>query len=75
MATISTNRATMPRVNPNIKCGASNARKVATATEQANLRKAISHLQKSLDATTDSAMLVNLSSAFNLTRTIILDRR
>lgn len=73
MATLQHNRATYQHVNGNIRVGS--RKPVATATETANIRKAIKHLQDAVNATNDTTMLVNLSSAFQLTRTIILARK
>lgn len=74
MATIATNRATFQRVNPQMRVG--KAKKAYfTPTEQANIRKAISALQRACDATDNSTAMVNLTTAFQLTRTIILDNK
>ena len=73
MATIQSNRATYQHVNGNIRVGG--RKPVATSTETANIRKAVKHLQDAVNATNETAMLVNLSSAFQLTRTIILSHK
>ena len=73
MATVQSNRATYQHINGNIRVGG--RKPVATTTETANIRKAIKHLQDAVNATNDTAMLVNLSTVFQLTRTIILARK
>lgn len=75
MATIATNRATMPTINGNIRVGSSLRKRAATDTEVANIRKAISSLNRAIDATNDTAMLTNLSDAFQGIRRIILDNK
>lgn len=75
MATISTNRATMPVINGNIRVGSARRKRAATDVEVANIRKAISHLNKAIDATNDTLMLSNLSDAFQSIRRIILDNK
>ena len=75
MATIATNRATMPNINGNIRVGSSLRKRAATDTEVANIRKAISNLNKAIDATNDTAMMNALSDAFQGIRRIILDNK
>jgi hypothetical protein len=67
MATISTNRASHIRVNPNLHVG---KRKTPylTTSEQADLRKAITALQRAVDATDKQSLLINVSTAYNITR-------
>jgi hypothetical protein len=74
MATIATNRASFQHVNTQMRVGKPK-RTVLSQVEQANLRKAISCLQKAVDATDDSAAMINMTTAFNLTRTVILDNK
>lgn len=75
MATIVTNRATMPIVNGNIRVGSSKRKRAATDAEVANIRKAISNLNKAIDATNDTLMMSALMDAFQSVRRIILDNK
>lgn len=74
MATIQTNRASFQRINPHLRVGKQKG-PVLTTTEQANIRKAVTALQKACDATDHSTAMVNLSTAFGLVRTVILDNK
>lgn len=75
MTTIATNRATMPNINGNIRVGSSKRKRAASDAEVANIRKAIGHLNRAIDATNDETMLTNLSDAFQGIRRIILDNK
>ena len=72
MATISTNRATMPNINPNIRVGRQK-RPYLSTVEQENIRKAIRALSVAVNARDHNSAMVNLSSAFQTCRKIILD--
>lgn len=74
MATISTHRATMPKINGNIRVGKPRKR-AASDAEVANLRKAISHINRAIDATNDTLMMSSLQDAFQSIRRIILDNK
>lgn len=75
MATIQSNRATYQHVNGNIRVGSGKRKRAATDTEVANIRKAIASLNKSIDATNDTLMMVCLSDAYQTIRKIILDNK
>lgn len=74
MATIATNRATFQRVNPQMRVGKPK-RPILSTSEQAELRKAIAALQRAVDAGDKSTALVNLTTAFSITRSIITTAR
>lgn len=74
MATIADNRASFQRLNPQMRVGKAKKPALST-TEQANLRKAISALQRACNATDNSTAMVNMSTAFGLVRTVILDNK
>jgi hypothetical protein len=75
MATIATNRATMPTINGSIRVGSSKRKRAASDAEVANIRKAISNLNKAIDATNDTLMMSALMDAFQGVRRIILDNK
>jgi len=74
MATIATNRAAHIRVNPQMRVG-KRSTPFLTQSEQATIRKAIAALQRAVDDTNRPTAMVNLTSAFQLTRAVIQARK
>ena len=73
MATIFANgRSSRQHVNQNIKVGSLKRKKYLTSCEVTNIRKAISSLSRACETTKESATLVELMSAYQTLRTIIL---
>lgn len=70
MATINTSRSTHQRLNGQMRIGKPK-KPVLSSLEQAQVRKAISALQKAVDATDRNTLLVNLSDVFHTTRNTI----
>lgn len=70
MATIQTNRASHQHLNGNLRVGKPK-KPILTQAEQADLRKAIAALQRAVDATDNSGLLVNLTTGFRIVRNTI----
>lgn len=70
MATIATNRASHQHLNGNLRVGKPK-KPVLSTSEQADLRKAIAALQRAVDSTDKSGLLVNLTTGFRIARNII----
>jgi hypothetical protein len=70
MATIQTNRAAHQRINPQMRVGKPK-KPVLSPSEQADIRKAIAALQRAVDATNKSDLLVNLTTGYRYVRNTI----
>ena len=70
MATIATNRASHQRLNGNLRVGKPK-KPILTQAEQAEVHKAIAALQRAVDATDKSGLLVNLTTGFRIVRNTV----
>lgn len=71
MATISTSRATMPKINGQLRVGKPK-RHVLSIPERVEIQRAIKSLEKALDATDKTTFLLHSGDAFMRTRKIMM---